>query len=135
MEVAQARLLSGWRTMPKTTRRVVQQTNRLRRFSYARKIEHLLDWAEPTIIRVCGEVRAELRPRGLDIEDLYQEGRIATFQFAKEILLAGDPEALLATIIRRRVRNAIRDFEPWDTPAQTEKEDEPSEAERPMAAG
>ncbi len=86
-------------------------------------------------MRVCGEVWGELRPRSLEMEDLYQEGRIAAFQFAREILSAGDPEALLATIVRRRVRNAIRDFEPWDTPGEPQQEDEPPEAETPMAAG
>jgi DNA-directed RNA polymerase specialized sigma24 family protein len=134
MEVAQATILFGWGTMATATRRVADETKRHRRFSYARKIEHLLDWAEPTIIRVCGEVWAELRPRSLEMEDLYQEGRIATFQFAREVLSASDPEALLATIVRRRVRNAIRDFDPWDTPVLAD-EDEPPEGETPMAAG
>jgi DNA-directed RNA polymerase specialized sigma24 family protein len=121
--------------MSMAAKRVVQGTNRQRRFSYARKIEHLLDWAEPTIARVCGEMWGELQPRSLELEDLHQEGRIAAFQFAREIVSAGDPEALLATIVRRRVRNAIRDFEPWDASAQAVEEDEPPEAGTPKAAG
>lgn len=121
--------------MPRAATQVVRRAQGRTRSSFARKIERLLDWAEPTIIRVCGEVWSELRPRSLEMEDLEQEGRIATFQFARQILSAADPEALLATIVRRRLRNAIRDFEPWDTPPQHDEEEQPPEAEAPNAAG
>ena len=88
---------------------------RCRRLLFASAIEHLLDWAEPTIRGVCLEVDGDLDPCGVELADLYQEGRIAVFEAAEEIMSAGDPQALVATVVRRRVRNALRTLA-WPDP-------------------
>jgi DNA-directed RNA polymerase specialized sigma24 family protein len=83
---------------------------------FARSIEHLLDWAEPTIRTVCWSVWQEARraslERVVEIEDLYQEGRIGVFQAAEVITSARRPRALAAAIVRRRVSDALRRLMP-----------------------
>jgi len=74
----------------------------------ARKIEHLLDWAEPIIRRTCRDVWRETWPRGLELEDLFQEGRIAVFLAAERISRAMRPGALVTTIVRRQAYDAVR---------------------------
>ena len=88
---------------------------RRRRLLFASAIEHLLDWAEPTIRGVCLEVDGDLDPCGVELADLYQEGRIAVFEAAAEIMSAQEPQALVATVVRRRVRNALRTLA-WPDP-------------------
>lgn len=102
---------------------------------FASIVEHLLDWAEPTIRSVCQEVWREARPRGLEIEDLYQEGRIAVFQAAEEIAAASDHAAMVATVVRCQAVDALRLLADWDTVTPGDEEDAPPEDETPMAAG
>jgi DNA-directed RNA polymerase specialized sigma24 family protein len=70
-------------------------------------VEHLLDWAEPIVKRVCREVWREFRPTGFELEDLFQEGRIEVYLGARRIMAARDPEAMTATIVRRRAIKAV----------------------------
>jgi DNA-directed RNA polymerase specialized sigma24 family protein len=95
----------------------------------------LIEWAEPIIREVCQEVWREARPRGLEIEDLYQEGRIAVFQAAREIAAATDHAAMVATVVRCQALDALRLLADWDTPPQADEEDESPQAETPLAAG
>lgn len=102
---------------------------------FASKIEHMIEWAEPIIREVCQEVWREARPRGLEIEDLYQEGRIAVFQAAREIASATDHAAMVATVVRCQAVDALRLLADWDTPPQADEEEQPPEDEAPIAAG
>jgi len=74
----------------------------------ARKIEHLLDWAEPIIRRACRKVWRDKKPRGLELADLRQEARIAVFLAADQISTARRPAALTATIATREAYDAVR---------------------------
>jgi len=73
-----------------------------------RKIEHMLDWAEPIIRRCCRQVWQEVWPRGLELDDLFQEGRIAVFLAAEKISTCRRPHALVAAIVKRQAYDAIR---------------------------
>lgn len=114
---------------------VSHSTRRGRRVSLARRIEHLIEWAEPIIRSVCGEVWRETNPQGLELEDLYQEGRIEVFQAAQKVLLADDPRALVAVVVRRRAFKAVRQLANWDTAAPPDDAVASRPAETPMAAG
>jgi DNA-directed RNA polymerase specialized sigma24 family protein len=82
----------------------------------AQRIERLCAWAEPTIRTVCWSIWQEARcaslERVVEIEDLYQEGRIGVFQAAEVITSARRPRALAAAIVRRRVWDALRRLMP-----------------------
>jgi len=86
----------------------VPQTRPEGRVLSARNIEHMLDWAEPTIRRTCRDVWQRTKPRGLELEDLCQEGRIAVFLAADEISTARQPQSLVSTIVRRQAYDALR---------------------------
>lgn len=68
----------------------------------------MLDWAEPTIRRVCLEVWREFHPTGFEMEDLRQEGRIEVYLGTRRIMSARDPEAMTATLVRRRAIKAVK---------------------------
>ena len=79
---------------------------------FGREIEHLLDWAEPTVQMVSRaiwvEVQSPTLARVVDLEDLYQEGRIGVFERARDIVAARSPRALAAAVVRSRVYDALR---------------------------
>ena len=78
-----------------------------RRLLLRAAVERLLDWAEPIVKRVCREVWREFRPTGFEMEDLVQEGRIEVYLGARRVMAARDPEAMTATIVRRRAIKAV----------------------------
>ena len=84
------------------------------RFLSARAIEQMIEWAEPIVSRVCQEVWREMRPQGLQLADLKQEGRIAVFEAAQQIASAQSPRAMAKIVIRRRAYNALRDLADCD---------------------
>jgi len=79
---------------------------------FGRTIEHLVDWAEPTVQAVCWaiwqEVESPLLTRVVEMEDLFQEGRIGVFERARDIVAARSPRALGAAVVRSRVYDALR---------------------------
>ncbi|MBM3475829.1 MAG: hypothetical protein FJX75_21385 [Armatimonadetes bacterium] len=105
-----------------------------RRLLLRRAVEHLLDWAEPIIKCACRQVWREFHPTGLEMEDLLQEGRIEVYLAARRIMAARDPEALIATIVRRRAIRAVYSLsdrypklqlhQPTDDDAETDAEPE-----------
>jgi len=68
------------------------------------------------------------------MEDLLQEGRIEVYLAARRIMAARDPEALIATIVRRRAIRAVYSLsdrypklqlhQPTDDDAETDAEPE-----------
>lgn len=121
--------------MGSTTQQLDCARRTTKRLVCGSKIEHLLDWAEPIVRNVCREVWREARPRGLELEDLHQEGRIAVFQAAEEIACASDHAAMVATVVRRQAIDAMRLLADWDGPSPDAEEDEPPQVDAPMAAG
>jgi len=85
-----------------------EQQQGQKRSPFVSKIEHLIDWAEPTVQRTCREVWRETHPRGMELVDLQQEGRIAVFEAAEVIATARRPRAMVATVVRRQAYDAIR---------------------------
>jgi hypothetical protein len=70
----------------------------------------MLDGAEPTIRKTCQEIWRRQQPRGIELKDLYQEGRIAAFEAAGRILAARNPLGLVVTVVRRRIGRVLHDL-------------------------
>ena len=79
-----------------------------RRLLLRQAVERLLDWAEPIIKCVCRQVWREFHPTGFEMEDLLQEGRIEVYLGARRIMAARDPEAMTATVVRRRAIRVVQ---------------------------
>lgn len=100
------------------------QPSRCREIIFGSKIERLLDWTEPIIRRICLEVWRRYHPRGLEMEDLCQEARIEVYLQAEHIIRARNPEALTATVVRRRAMKVVRKYTDRHTPLSDECSDE-----------
>ncbi|HJN17218.1 MAG TPA: sigma factor [Armatimonadota bacterium] len=97
-------------TKTNSTQRSGEQRQRQKRSPFVSRIEHLIDWAEPTVLKTCRDVWRETHPRGMELADLHQEGRIAVFEAAEAITAARRPRAMVATVVRRQAYDAIRDL-------------------------
>ncbi len=97
---------------------------------FVSRIEHLLDWAEPTIQQVCQDVWRETSPTGLELVDLHQEGRVAVLEAADAIAAAHRPQAMVATVVRRQAYDAVRVLSERDP--RSKRTESPAEA---VAAG
>ncbi len=98
--------------MATAARLIVGRTHKTGAFFFGRTIEHLVEWAEPTVQAVCRAIWQEVAcpslARVVEVEDLFQEGRIGVFERAREIVTARSPRALGAAVIRSRVYDALR---------------------------
>jgi len=98
--------------MATAARVTIGQSHKTGPLFFGRTLEHLVDWAEPTVQAVCRaiwqEVESPSLTRVVEMEDLFQEGRIGVVERARDIVAARSPRALGAAVVRSRVYDALR---------------------------